>query len=335
MYKKIIALLLAMLLLVSSLAGCGRHKDNGVLDIVCTVFPVYDWVMNVLGDVEEGVSVKLLVKNGVDAHSYQPTFEDVAAITDCDLLLRVGGESEKWLDDVLTGHVNQNMKQVLLMDLLRDELQEEAEESLFEGETTAEAETEDEREQKQKHIHGHEDLFAYDEHIWLSVKHARVLTAKIADLLKEELPEHKEKLDVHAMLYDAQLEKLDADYQSAVAAGNRQTLIFADRFPFCYLFEDYGLQYYAAFSGCSAETEASFATVKFLAEQLQKTESPYVLILENGNQALAETVIANSKRKNTKILVLDSLQSYVATSDAPSYLDVMRSNLAVLKKAMA
>jgi len=314
MQKRFIALLLTLVLLLPMTAACTKKTQDEGLSIVCTVFPVYDWVKSILGEEPEGIRLSLLVKNGTDVHSYEPTVSDIVTIQDCDLLIRVGGESEAWLDQVLANNAKKDMTILNLLPLLENRaLQDE--------------------EHGHEH-HGHQGSGAYDEHVWLSLKNAVLLTAHITDALCTALPQCGEAIQENSAKYTAELSALDARYASVIANTPRDTLLFADRFPFRYLTEDYGLSYFAAFSGCSAETEASFETVAFLASKADELKIRCVLILENGNRALAKTVIDNTKDKNAAILEIDSLQSYSATADAPTYLAVMAKNLAVLEQAL-
>ena len=176
----------------------------------------------------------------------------------------------------------------------------------------------------------------YDEHVWLSLKNAQILCKAIAEALETVDPEHK---DVYATNVDAYLEKLsslDSQYQDAVANASQKTLLFGDRFPFRYLVDDYGLSYYAAFAGCSAESEASFETISFLAKKVDELGLKNIMTIENSDQKIAKTIRDNTKDKNQEILSLDSMQSTTSedVKNGTTYLSVMESNLDVLKKAM-
>lgn len=188
----------------------------------------------------------------------------------------------------------------------------------------------------EEHDHEHHHAPEYDEHIWLSLKNAQFLTDAIADALAKADAAHAETYRKNAAAYREKLASLDKAYQAAVDGAAHKTLLFCDRFPFRYLADDYGLTYYAAFSGCSAETEASFETVAFLANKLAELKLPAVLTIEGKNHKIAETVIATAKMPTEKVLTLDSLQSTTAADVAKgaTYLDVMKKNLDVLKQAL-
>ena len=322
--KKIIAFLLIAALAVGCLSGCqaGGHQDkSGSFHVVVTIYPAYDWVMNVLGDNPGNADVTWLLDSGVDLHSYQPSVADVVTISSCDLFIYVGGESDAWVTDALRQATNPNMVVVNLMDVLGDAALEE---ELVEG---MQGEDEDE---------GEEEKPEYDEHVWLSLQNAAVCVSKIAEALSKVDAAHADAYKANANLYSDRLGALDEQYRQAVAAAPHKTVVFGDRFPFRYLTEDYGLSYYAAFVGCSAETEASFETILFLANKVDELGLPAVLTIEGANHRIAETVVSNTKEKNQAILVMDSLQSTTAedVQSGVTYLSVMEKNLSVLKKAL-
>lgn len=318
MRNRTICALLAAVLLLGLLAGCSAPGgSDGKLSIVATVFPEYDWVMNILGDEAKNADVTLLMHNGADLHSYQPTAQDVITIASCDVFIYVGGESDKWVDNALKESVNPDRIVVNLMDVLGSSAKEE---EVVEG---MEAEAEEDA--------------AYDEHVWLSLKNAETLVTAIADALGKADAAHSDVYRANAENYNGALAALDAQYAEAVAAGAHDTLLVPDRFPFRYLTDDYGLEYYAAFAGCSAETEASFETLVFLAEKLDELGLPAVIVTESSDRKLAKTVIEQGKTKTADILVLDSMQS-VTQEDIGSgttYLGIMEQNLNVLKQALA
>ncbi len=235
-----------------SLQKADNRRDAGTLSIVATIFPEYDWLMNVLGDDPAGADVTLLCGSGVDLHSYQPSVDDVMKIADCDLFIYVGGESDSWVKDALGNAVNGDMIVINLLDCLGSRARQEE---------TAEGM------QEEEHGDSHEDEDSYDEHVWLSLKNAAVCTEAIRDALCELDREHASVYEDNAAEYIRQLNALDTEYREAVDAAETRTLLFADRFPFRYLTDDYGLAYFAAFPGCSAETEASFETVTFLSRK--------------------------------------------------------------------
>ena len=502
--KKYISILLAAVMAVGCLAGCGQknsneqadNTDDGKLKVVTTIFPEYDWVKEIAGDEISNIDLTMLLDNGVDLHSYQPTSEDILKISDCDLFVYVGGESDSWVDDALKNATNKDMQVINLLDVLKDSIKTEesmpgmqAEEGHNHGyahfedsdvqdrtlsdwdgdwqsvypylqdgvldevmEKKAESGEKTAEEYKEYYENGYktdvsqitidaenntmcfvkngvaskatyeykgyqiydyesgsrgvryffeatsgdadapkyvqfsdhgiapgkaehfhiyagndgfdalseemenwptyypadmsgkeiaEDMLEheekeYDEHVWLSLKNAQTLCKAIAEALETADPEHK---DVYAANVDSYLEKLsslDGQYQDAVANGSQKTLLFGDRFPFRYMVDDYGLKYYAAFAGCSAESEASFETISFLAKKVDELGLKKIMTIENSDQKIAKTIRDNTKDKNQEILSLDSMQSTTSedVKNGTTYLSVMESNLDVLKKAM-
>ncbi|MGN1015143.1 MAG: metal ABC transporter substrate-binding protein, partial [Butyricicoccus sp.] len=260
----------------------------------------------------------------VDLHSYQPTAEDMLAISNCDVFLYVGGESDAWVEDALQESGNPDRIAVNLLDVLGDAAKQE---EVVEG-MKAEEESNDEE--------GEEEEPEYDEHVWLSLNNAQVLTSAIADALGQADPDHAELYQSNAADYQEQLAALEEQYQDAVDSASQKTILFGDRFPFRYLADDYGLDYYAAFVGCSAETEASFETITFLANKVDELGLNSILTIENSDQKLAQTILQNTKDKNQQILTLNSLQS-ITSDDVDSgatYLSLMEDNLDVLKQAL-
>lgn len=324
--KKITALLLALFMLVGALAGCGKQNDTNQTDklsIVTTIFPEYDWVREILGEKADNAEITMLLDNGVDLHSYQPTADDIVKISDCDLFIYVGGESDEWVEDALRNAANGNMKVINLLEVLGDSVKTE---EIVEG--MQEAEHEDAEE------HEHEE--EADEHVWLSLKNAKMLVRVISKALQELDPDNKDIYAANADAYVKKLSALDAEYQAAVDAASNKTILFGDRFPFRYLVDDYGLRYYAAFVGCSAETEAGFETISFLAKRVDEWKLPCVLTIEGAQHKIAETVVRNTTAKNQRVLTMDSMQSTTSkdVKNGTTYLSVMEKNLSVLKEAL-
>ena len=320
--KKILALLLALWIPAAVLSGCAPQDDSAAsnkLNIVTTIFPTYDWVREILGAETDRAEITMLLDSGVDLHSYQPTVDDIVKISDCDLFLYVGGESDGWVDDALKNAPNKERKVIRLLDVLGDS-----------------AKAEETVEGMQEEEHDHEEEAEYDEHIWLSLKNAQVLVAAISEALQESDPARKDTYAANAAAYVEKLSALDGEYRAAVDSGKYKTLLFGDRFPFRYLADDYGLDYYAAFPGCSAETEASFETVSFLAKKVDELALPCVLTIEGTQHKIAETIVQNTKKKDQKVLTMDSMQAVTANDAASgvSYLSIMEKNLSVLKKAL-
>ena len=340
--KRIIPLCLALIMTVGLLAGCGKQNEPAASDetrlrVVTTIFPEYDWVREILGDKADNAEVTMLLDNGADLHSYQPTADDIVKISECDLFIYVGGESDDWVDDALKNAANKNMKVVNLLEALGDSVKtEEVVEGMQEEKHDHDHDHEDADEHDDAKEHDHEEEAEYDEHVWLSLKNAQTLCSAISGVLQQIDPDNKDTYAANASAYIKKLSALDADYQAAVNAATRKTVLFGDRFPFRYLAEDYGLRYYAAFAGCSAESEASFETISFLAGKVDELNLPCVLTIEGVQHKIAETIVRNTAAKNQKVLTMDSMQSTTSkdVANGTTYLSVMEQNLSVLKEAL-
>ena len=299
-----------------------NKKDAAKLSIVTTIFPEYDWVRELIGDNSGSADLTILLGNGVDLHSYQPSIQDLAKISTADIFIYVGGESDAWVTDALKNKKNKDMIVLNLMEILGDSVKEE---EIVEGMEAEEEECEDEEEEE----------IEYDEHVWLSLKNAKVICQAIADALCKKDSANAATYKKNLSAYNSKLDELDTGYSDAIKFNSKNTLIFGDRFPFRYLVDDYGLNYYAAFVGCSAETEASFKTVIFLANKMDELDSNYIFKIESGDGKLAKTIIQNSNKKNAQVLILDSMQSVtLKQSSTTSYLKIMNENLNVLKEGL-
>ena len=372
--KKFFSLVTAAAMLAVSVSACGFNSveaesvsGHDRIQIVTTIFPEYDWVRNVLGDNPAGAEVTMLLDKGVDLHSFQPTAEDIMKISDADMFIYVGGESDEWVSDVLKEAVNKDMVVINLLESLGDSVKEEevvegmqeedhdhhddeddhdhdgesthdehpGEESLNHG-TEEEHHEEHEAEEEHEGHHHEEGETEYDEHVWLSLRNAEVLTEKISEGIQSLDPANAETYRKNTEMYVDKLKKLDEEYRKTVEEASVKTLLFGDRFPFRYLVDDYGLSYYAAFVGCSAETEASFETISFLSGKVDELSLPAVLTIEGPDHRIAETIVQNTKVKNRKILTMDSMQATTGedAQNGTSYLSIMENNLSVLKEAL-
>ncbi len=324
--KRFLALILAVTMAATIFGGCSSApaKDEGKLNIVTTIFPEYDWVSNITSGAED-VNITLLLENGADLHSYQPTAEDIVKISSCDVFIYVGGESDKWVDDALKGATNKEMTVINLLDILGTKAKEE---ETVEG-MQAGHEEKDGKEEAEEEVE-------LDEHVWLSLKNASMLCGKISDKLSKKDAKNKELYSKNTENYLKKLNELDARYKAVRDSAKYDTLIFADRFPFRYLIDDYNLKYYAAFSGCSAESEASFETVAFLAKKLDELKLPALMKIDGSDGKIANTVLQTSNQKNAQILELNSMQSVNKKDieEGKTYLSIMESNLAVFTQAV-
>ena len=353
--KKTAAIILAFLFTLSiPLSGCsqaGESNDAGY-NVICTVFPIYDWTRQILGDNAANFNLSLLLSNKIDLHNYQPSVDDIVRISTCDLFIYVGGGSDNWIDNVLAKATNPNMIVISLLDILGDMAKIE---EIIEGMEDDDHEYDHGSEDADDHDHDHADDHDHedevhpgkddhkhvnetelDEHVWLSLRNAQLFCAEITGALSSLDANNAGEFRNNLGSLTDKLSALDKEYQAAVNAAANKTLLFGDRFPFRYLVDDYGISYYAAFAGCSAETEASFETIIFLAEKLDELNLNNVMVTESADQTIARTVISNSKSKNQKILVLDAMQS-VTSSDVQNgttYFSIMEKNLDVLKEAL-
>ncbi|MDE5620743.1 MAG: metal ABC transporter substrate-binding protein [Ruminococcus sp.] len=325
MFRKVFSLALCCSLALCGLVGCSSasaEKDDGKTHIICTVFPEYDWVKEILGEHTEDFNITYLLSNGSDMHSYQPTMDDMVKISSCDLFIYIGGESDEWTEDAVSEAKNKNMKTVNLLEALGSSVKEE---EIKEGMQECADEN-----------HDHDEEAEYDEHIWLSLGNAEKLCTVIADEICSVDPDNADDYRNNLNSYIDELKTLDSEYSDVLSSVKEKTLVFGDRFPFRYLVDDYGLDYYAAFSGCSAETEASFETITFLADKINELNTDTVFTIEGSDASIAEAIISGTESQNQKIVTLDSIQSVTSEQikNGTTYISIMKSNLDILKEAL-
>ena len=350
--KKYIGIGLSILVAIMMVLGCAKKESTGSseaesgssvtesssvaesnseetkkLSIVTTIFPAYDWVKQVVGD-NKNVEISFLIDKGVDLHSYQASAADIAKITDSDLFVYVGGESDDWAEDIIKE--NPNLNYIHMVDSIGEAaLAEELVEGM-QDEEEHDNESEEHANEEGEHEEGEEEI---DEHVWLSIKNAETIVSAIEAKLAEIDPDNKAEYEKNANDYLAKLDELDKEYKDTLSSIQNKTIIVGDRFPFRYLVNEYGINYYAAFKGCDAGSEASFETVKFLANKMDELNMTDIFIIDGSKGDLAKTIVDNTKDKNAKVLVLDSMQS-TKSSDNASYLDIMKKNLEVLKEVL-
>ena len=345
-YSLVCAIFVAALF---SLVACNsvsenKKQESHELSIITTIYPEYAWTKEILGTRTDSVNLTLLIKNGIDLHSFKPTAQDIAKIANADMVIYVGGESDEWIEKALEATPKKGRTEINLMKVLGDRVKAE---EIVEG---MQAEEEHHHEHAEEHEHEHHDEHAEahehhhhdeevenDEHVWLSLKNAEILVKKIAEELSKIDAAHASAYKQNAEAYIAQIQSLDAEYRTAVESAARKTVLFGDRFPFRYLVDDYGIKYYAAFVGCSAESEASFETIAFLAGKMDSESLPSIFIIENGNDKIAKAVLAASKKsQDAQILTINSMQSITEKqiNDGINYISLMRANLENLKKAL-
>jgi zinc transport system substrate-binding protein len=337
------ALLAAALLL----AACGtKSETEGAakkISVIAVTYPQYDWFKNVLGGRADAVDLKLLIKNGADLHSYQPSAQDIAAIAGANMVVYVGGESDEWIEKALAATPKEGRIEVNMMKVLGDRVKEEEVVEGMQGETrderrkTKEIAEENHEHAKGHHHHDEEEEVENDEHIWLSLKNAEMLVKALAESIAKLDTAHATEYHMNAALYIAKISALDAQYRATMENATLKTILFGDRFPFRYLVDDYGIKYYAAFVGCSAESEASFETITFLAGKMDSLALPAIFTIDGSDGKIARAILdASKKSKNAEVLMLNSMQSVrdEQIKAGADYLSIMQDNLEVLKKAI-
>lgn len=314
--KKTVSLIMiiAMLLLLCACTNTENKKDG--ISIVCTAFPQYDYIKNIIGS-DDGLT--LLLDDGADLHSYEPTAQDIIKIGSADLFVCVGGASDVWVEGALHSANNPELQTIALMDIV----------DTYEQEYVAGMQHE-----SGEHIHAHNgDHSEEDEHIWLSIRNAAEITDYLCGIISKIDPDNSSLYRVNADKYIAELNALDAEYTAIAENSARKIILLADRFPFRYLVEDYGITYFAAFAGCSSESEASFDTMAFLIDKTNELQLPYILTIEGSDGSIAKMICEETDAES---LTLDSCQS-VSSADieqGASYLGIMKSNLEILREAL-
>ena len=326
--------------------------NSNKISIVCTTFPQYDWVKNILGEEAERFNVTLLLDNGVDMHSYQPAVKDIATAGSSDLFIYVGGESDTWVEDALKEAKNKDLKAINLMETLGNSVKEEEVVEGMQEERESlghshEKPSKEKQEQTQKESHENSQEIngqkeaadeepEYDEHIWLSIRNAEIMVKNIEKAIEQLDSDNAKVYQTNVENYIKKLDTLDKQYANTIQNAKYKAILFGDRFPFRYMADDYDLKYYAAFAGCSAETMAGFETVTFLAKKADELRLPVILTIENSDGRIAEAVKSNTTKKNQKILAMNSLQSVTKEqiADGITYLQVMQENLSVLSEAL-
>ena len=325
MLKKTVSAVLTAVLSLTAFASCSSDvkSDNGKINVVCTVFPCYDWTRQIVGD-SENVDITYLLDDGSDLHSFQPTADDMIRISDCDVFVYIGGESDEWVEKALENARNKEMKVVKLMDSLSEYLENEEHKEGMEDSHDHEDE------------HAHHDETAYDEHIWLSLNNAQVCVTDIAEAISAVDSFNAQTYSERANAYNTELQLLDRSFHM-MFDDNPKTLIFGDQFPFIYFTRDYGLDYFAAFSGCSADIEASFETITFLSEKMDELNAETIFAIEKSDCNIAEAIVSNTKDKSQNIAVLDSVQSVTKKQidEGYTYKSAMENNYNILKEVYA
>jgi zinc transport system substrate-binding protein len=320
--KRIAAIALAALLAATMLSGCGKTAvptaigDSGKISVVTTIFPPYDFARQIAAD---NADIHMLLLPGSESHSFEPTPQDIITIQNCDVFIYVGGESDAWVNNVLSSMDTSGIKIITLMDCA-----EIVEEEIVDGMQEEEEDTSDNSEA---------DEPEYDEHVWTSPRNAKLIVNKISDTLCEVDAANADTYKSNTTEYLGKLDELDAKFQAIVDNAARKTIVFGDRFPFRYFADTYGLEYFAAFPGCSTETEASASTVAFLIDKIKAEQIPVVFHIELSNEKMANSI---SEATGAQVRLLHACHN-ISKADFESgkgYIDLMSANAEALKEAL-
>ena len=314
--KRILCIMVAVLITAVCFCSCTgtdeKNKKGGKISVVTTIFPPYDFARQVAGDKAE---LTMLLKPGTESHNYDPTPQDIIKIQDADLFIYVGRESDKWVEDMLASASKKPKKIIVMMDCVN-----KLEEEIVEGMQAEEEE--------------HGDEVEYDEHVWTSPKNAIKISKTICEAMKELDSTNEAFYEKNTNEYSKQLSSLSYDFQNIVDNGRRNTMIFGDRFPFKYFADEYGLKYYAAFPGCSSETEPSAATVAFLIDKVKEENIPVVFTIEFSSGKIADTICESTGAKKLMMHSCHNITQEQLDSGV-TYIELMRNNVTALKEALS
>ena len=326
--NKVLLKTIFFLLVTCILAGCSKEKklqNKETVSVVTTIFPIFDWTRNLCKGIT-GINIEMLSKNGTDLHSFQPSAADIIKISQSDLFIFIGGESDSWIKDVLKTSGNKNQLVLNLTEILKDELKEE---ESVEG-------------MEEHHHHEEEedadfDHIEYDEHLWLSVKNAKIACTKIAEALELIDLGNSALIAENLVSYNQQLSLLENEILSLKPLCKGKSIIVCDRFPFRYMTEELGLKYFAAFTGCSAETEASFETLAFLAKKVSSEKPKAVFVTESSDLKLSGSVLQSAKA-DIPVYRLNSMQSVTLKNallpedkGGERFISIMKDNLSKIR----
>lgn len=311
--KKIISVILCMTAVLFSLCSCGKEnnqKNDGKLNIVATIFPPYDFTREIGGD---KVNVSMLLKPGMESHSYDPTPQDIIKIQECDLFIYTGGESDEWVKDIMESNSSKPKKILAMMDIV-DTVQEEIVDGMEKDNDNG-------------------DEFEYDEHVWTSPVNASLITRKISETLCELDNQNADFFKNNTSQYTQKLSALDNEFRKVADNAKRKTIVFGDRFPFRYLADEYGLKYYAAFPGCSSETEPSASTISFLINKVKEENIPVVFSIEFSSGKVADTICESTGAKKLTFHSCHNVTQQELDNKA-TYYSIMHDNANALKEAL-
>lgn len=306
------------------MTACNKEEitKEDKVSVVCTVFPAYDWTCELLKGQTNNVDVEYLFDDGADVHSFQPGADDYVKIAESDIFIYFSGPGTAWIEEALANSKNDkrivvDLTQALGVDLLENTV-----------------DTHNHEEEEEEHAeHVHEGDLGYDEHIWMSISNAEACVYEIEQELCKVMPDERTDIRANSDAYIMQLENLDAMYKDAISEEVGPYILVADRFPFRYLTEEYGIEYDAAFAGCQTEAEADFDMIIRLAAIVEKENLHAIIVTEVSDRKLAETVWENTDVENGAIVVLDSMQAVTASDikDGVSYISIMEKNLDAIK----
>jgi zinc transport system substrate-binding protein len=312
--KRVIIFICVLASLASTVSAGGRREaaqENGKINVVATIFPPYDFIRQVGGD---RINLTMLLPPGAESHSFEPTPQDIIRIQNCDIFVYVGGDSDAWVEMILESIDTGGMEIVTLMDCV-----EVVEELIVEG---MEEEEEEEGEGPE-----------YDEHVWTSPQNAKLIVRKIADVLEQRDPANAAEYEKNTAAYLDRLTELDASFRALAGGAKRRTLIFGDRFPFRYFADAYGLNYFAAFPGCSTETECSAATVAFLINKVRAENIPVVFHIELSNEKIADAICEETGAVKRLLHAVHNVSKRDFDQGA-NYYDLMSQNINTLREAL-
>ena len=328
MKKRFICALLALCFLFSvcSCSATNKKDPDAKLKILCTLFPQYDWLRNITAGVD-GIEISLIIANGTDPHSYQPTAADIMNISNCDMLIYIGGDSDTWVKKAIERSKNQSINTVALIELEGIKLHNISSAShSHEGHSHGE------------HSHEGHSHSALDEHIYLSLENACVTVNKLANELCKIDPANSESYLKNSLEYTLKLKNLSQSFNAEIEKipEHDRFILFADRFPFVYLLSDYKIHYSAAFEGCTTDVDADFDTVIRLIHEANEHNVNYIAVTESSDKALANTVISSTESKAQKIITLNSMQSITKSKieNGITYISIMKENIDQVKTAL-
>ena len=329
--NKMISCMLITVLCLSALAGCGSkstsksENNQNQIKVVATIFPVYDFLRVIGGD---KIDLKMLLTPGAETHSFEPTPQNIKDVDHADLFAYIGGDSDSWVETIMESVDRNKMKVVTFMDCV-----DLVEEELKEGMTPEEDHDHEEHSDVDHNLEEGKEEIEYDEHVWTSPRNAILIVQRLCDALSEIDAANASYYQENTTKYIGQLTDLDQEFKDVVNNAKRHEIIVGDRFPFRYFADAYGLDYYAAFPGCSTDSEPSAATIAFLTDKVKEDKIPVIFHLELSNHKVADSI---SEATGAKSMQLNAVHNITKADfdNGASYLSMMKENVTVLKEAL-